>query len=382
MDFREWQTSFQYNKRVAQAGIVHDEVQQIWESQLRGLSPAKRAKQLARLKQKFLQTYLRDRNFKRYYGSSITAAADDVKQAAIQLDGMRPEEFMMSDQLRVLEDRQADSLELAWHEGQCPYYKIYPDYLGMFRKTSLEIPINKLQLPYPQCEIRIPADYEWLIDGRQVHAITISRLCVADLIPAQRRDATSPAFLIVRVQHLNDAIPPSGRSEVMPMLHDSPETLQYAIDQFGDNTSDYTDVLRLVVSVCFLATGGDRLVQPDVLNADFPAYLDAVNKQNKGTQRYLAEKANKRRKTTGCTVGRESILGRRSQAGKPSSGAPTDQDRQLQHAHMRGGHMHLYWTGPGRKTPVMKFVAPTTVRPDLPPKEAAVGTRTPTVDVT
>jgi len=49
--------------------------------------------------------------------------------------------------------------------------------------------------------------------------------------------------------------------------------------------------LRLVVSVCFLATGGDRLVEPDVLSKDLAAYIEA---QRHGNQERVEQVAARR----------------------------------------------------------------------------------------
>ena len=54
--------------------------------------------------------------------------------------------------------------------------------------------------------------------------------------------------------------------------------------------------LRLVVSVCFLATGGDRLVEPDVLSKDLAAYIEAQRRDDRQRVQQIVERAARRGK--------------------------------------------------------------------------------------
>ena len=56
-----------------------------------------------------------------------------------------------------------------------------------------------------------------------------------------------------------------------------------------------------MVSVCFLATGADRLIEPEVLSKDLARYLEACKRDPAAAER-LVEKA-KRRGKLGWHVG-------------------------------------------------------------------------------
>jgi hypothetical protein len=62
--------------------------------------------------------------------------------------------------------------------------------------------------------------------------------------------------------------------------------------------------LRLVVSVCFLATGGDRLVEPDVLGKDLAAYIEAQRRDDRQRVQQIVERAARRGKR-GWHVGQQ-----------------------------------------------------------------------------
>jgi hypothetical protein len=54
--------------------------------------------------------------------------------------------------------------------------------------------------------------------------------------------------------------------------------------------------LRLVVSVCFLATGGDRLVEPDVLSKDLAAYVEVHRRDDRQRAGQIVQRAVRRGK--------------------------------------------------------------------------------------
>jgi len=135
-----------------------------------------------------------------------------------------------------------------------------------------------------------------------------------------------------------------------------------------ESVDAFAPIFRIGIAIAFLATGGDKVIQADVLNKDLAKYLEAVNKNREQDVQQLADKATRRRNQKGFTIGRpsgnERILGQRSQQ---PAGESEHTGRALQFQHQRAGHIHRYWTGPGKTIPVHKFVSQVTVRPDLPP---------------
>jgi hypothetical protein len=124
--------------------------------------------------------------------------------------------------------------------------------------------------------------------------------------------------------------------------------------------------LRIVVSVCFLATGADRLIDPEVLSKDLARYLEAREREPATAQR-LVEKARRRGKV-GWNVGQHERvlhLGRPAHHEEGNGGARGP----LHYQHQRRAHFRLL---PSRK---VTFVRQATVRPDLPAPERAAGWR-------
>ena len=123
--------------------------------------------------------------------------------------------------------------------------------------------------------------------------------------------------------------------------------------------------LRLVVSVCFLATGGDRLVEPDVLGKDLAAYIEAQRRDDRQRVQQIVERAVRRGKR-GWHVGQqERSLPLASDAVRHGDGG--DAHGSLQFQHQRRAHFRLL---PSQK---VTFVRQATVRPDLPPPPTSSG---------
>jgi hypothetical protein len=114
--------------------------------------------------------------------------------------------------------------------------------------------------------------------------------------------------------------------------------------------------LRLVVSVCFLATGGDRLVEPDVLSKDLAAYMEAQRHDDRQRVQQIVERAARRGKK-GWHVGQhERFIGHAAR-----SHGDGDGHGSLHFQHQRRAHFRLL---PSQK---VTFIRQATVRPDLPP---------------
>lgn len=116
--------------------------------------------------------------------------------------------------------------------------------------------------------------------------------------------------------------------------------------------------VRMFLSIGFLSQGPFP-IDFDVLAADRDKYQTA----SPAVRQKLEERARKRGKL-GWIVGNDAMF----EAAPGAVQEPAEGVRgELKHAHIRGGHFHLYWCGP-RDTPhlELRWLAPTTVRPDLP----------------
>ena len=299
-------------------------------------------------------------------------------------------------------DHTAQMIEASWYASGRPYYRIFPPYIDVFSRTSLNVPCKYIKTPYASFVIRFPQGHEPLLQSQPVRALLVS-LLPPD--PAKRSAETHrDAMLVLSVQASREGQQNSGSSRSAfssPLLgfrlyedrtvdeaihHGVAESKTLLLTKQGQRMDDghaltrieaFDPLLRIAVAVMFLATGGDKVISPDVLGADLAKYLEAVRCQDQATLRRLQDKAVRRRGQLGFTVGREhyateGILGRTSQ-GLSSGNAEASRGRELSYQHQRCGHLHLYWTGPGRATPEMKFVSQITVRADLPPSQVAEG---------
>ncbi len=118
--------------------------------------------------------------------------------------------------------------------------------------------------------------------------------------------------------------------------------------------------MRISVAVCFLATGADKIVEPDVLNR----HRERFDRANPEERNNLHAKAKQRGKH-GWTIGRferETLIPRRS-----SSGGNLGTGQELEFQHQRSAHFHVVRYGPAKSLSKVEFYRQITVRPDLDP---------------
>lgn len=298
--------------------------------------------------------------------------------------------------------------EVFWYENSCRYYKLWPEYINIFRQTRLDLPGKVFQPPGPAFVVLLPKGQQDLLMGSQpVRAIMLSaqtmpqfrdgfiRMCQRSGIPAEaitamieeHKKKTPACGRLVGLAVVCEPPPTHPDAWDMTLLHafeiDDERLLQEQMTAHYDavataerlgpaaKSSRMTllDAFRIMLSVSFLAVGQDRLIHPDVINADLQRYLEAVNARNEKRMGELHDRANRRRRgAEGYTVGRsELILGRRSKRQEETDVLAESLARgELTYQHQRGPHFHVFWTGQGRTTPTVKFINQLTVRADLP----------------
>lgn len=315
--------------------------------------------------------------------------------------------------------------ELAYLRMQKPYFRVFPDYAAIFAKTTLDVPLRHFVYPYQSFAIRFQVGSEprWgnagvavlLVScrtGRQMTEELHGPGSVEDMckhIPPDKRhvfNANMEAnFVTVRISMVYDEQPGHHVDHWFGLSWSNSEahldaTMADMLHQRGvfdvgfkqDNIMQKAHpwsldidrmfeinrhMMSIALSVCFLATGGDKLVEPDVMNPDFASYLAAVNSKDKKTVAALSAKAQRvRNGQPGFVVGRqESLLGRRVEGTRVDG--PIGQGQGLTYTHQRKGHVHTFWGGTNRDQLIMKWVAQHTVRGDLPPNpNARIGAHT------
>lgn len=300
--------------------------------------------------------------------------------------------------------------EQAWYQDGRPYYKIYPNLLPYFLTTKLQVPCEYFRLPFASILIRLPKEHS--VDSLRIdenHYVKSILVSSFDVEPDNPPVMFHPQGGVISYHSCRQVVVWVDLNECestlrvpiytyQQLLFDNfKETAEQALEQCKQRTrrrltpdGEFLDdggilvpyhvvdaCWRIVIAVSFLSTGGDKIVEFDVLNRDLAKYLQAVSKQDEPRQQQLVDRA-KRNGKNGYTIGRElpfpAIIRHSS-----SSGESETSGRELQFQHQRSAHWHWVPYGPGRAMMKLVFYKQLTVRPDLPPKSSADrGYRTPT----
>lgn len=251
-----------------------------------------------------------------------------------------------------------------------PYYKVWPGMLAAMTRISLGIDESYLHAPFKAFQIRLPKSDNALAfeHGNPVVAILV---CISEdashIVPVSPVDQ-SPVediakFISVHYQFLD------GRSTRMDGGIKRGESLEDNLRRFGgiEGTASYktsiefrSNVFRVAVATSLFAIENHELVMPDISREVIT--IKAKNKrqlvsENMRIERELA-------KCNGWKVGSEIDLPRPliKRDGYSSTGGV----RELEHGHIRSGHMRMQPCGEGGNDRKLIFVAPTILRPDLP----------------
>jgi hypothetical protein len=280
-----------------------------------------------------------------------------------------------------------------WYLFDRPYYKIWPDYVTMLAKTSLAVPVSEMRFPTPSFELRMPKGHEVRSGSVSVCSLLLSEI---EMKAGPDAPVRGRLFLMTcnAVHAVGGAAEPYKYSVSLATSEElgAGATLeQYLVETMDrsvklDGTADvdegdFLDAIeqcwRIGLSVCFLATGGERWIDPDVLNKDFNAYLEAVNKKDQTAVGQFQRRATRARNQVGYTLGKaEALLGRRAwdvdtKTTKHSDGSP------LKWRQIRNAHTHRYWVGSGADRRLEKrFIRMLIIRPDLPINPNDKGHRT------
>lgn len=254
--------------------------------------------------------------------------------------------------------------EQEWMDNGRPYFNVWPDVVPLLTNVNVDVPASYLRLPFSAFVLRLPKTGNPLAVDEQhpVKAVLVWERLLED----------HGRTVCLWVDIGEDA--PNG----IPMLQwaslncSSDKTIESAFAGKpmpglpGLIMSDELKhrLLRLAVSVCFLYTGTDRLIEPDILSKDLAAYLEAHRKGDDQKIREIRDRAVRRGKR-GWNVGQHERL--RPLASQSNGAEETGTRGPLTHQHQRRAHFRLLATG------AVIFVRQVTVRPDLPPPEHAPG---------
>ena len=173
--------------------------------------------------------------------------------------------------------------EWDWLAAESPYFKVYPTMIPLLSGVGIEVPVDYLRLPFQALVIRLPTEGNSMIidDQYQVRAIL-----VCDGQPVDTEERRVYLWIDVGERGMGNApVLTYCQLECVPgiQIEEAFNRLPPERNIPGVCVSRELQArcLRLVVSVCFLATGGDRLVEPDVLSKDLAAYIDAQRRNDR-----------------------------------------------------------------------------------------------------
>jgi hypothetical protein len=291
-----------------------------------------------------------DMSYPHFYGG--------LQETALQLAKRQ----RMSEQAAYTEINRAVA-EAAWHACGKPYYRLTNEVIELFRHVALDIPARYIVFPYPAFTLHLPCDNPLRgCHGRQVRSVLVAESL------NDRGQRTAYLWCDLGEQETIPPHLPVLNYIHMPLSPEQPigEAIG-ALPEDSETGSDLTindldqQLVRLAVTVSFLATGSDRLIRPDVLSKDLQSWLTAVRDQNTQQQQMIVERA-ARRKGRGFVVDLEHE--RQFLRSSPVTHDDADEAApkySLTHSHLRAAHFrHL------PRSDRVIFIRPTIVRPDLP----------------
>jgi hypothetical protein len=286
--------------------------------------------------------------------------------------------------------------EARWLTNDRPYYRIYPDYVDVFSRTTFDVPLKFFKTPYTQFAVRFAKGCEptWDNKGRKCmaqsflfhHSTALDDIRVLvnqpDLSPNNSEEAER-VNITLTVAFIYQDDQSELKAKYLAVGYDKARDAGLILQQILNRANVTKQALyffSIALSICYLATGGDKLIEPDVLNRDFDSYLKAVNTRDHDAVNRMHKQATvSRGGSLGYVIGRaESLLGRRSEYrrdGESQEGGGNG----LHYSHQRKAHFRKRWTKEGDLwieggDPI--FVRQCTVRPDLPPHPIAKGSHT------
>lgn len=283
-------------------------------------------------------------------------------QAAKQWRTGNPAELDDRDAARLL------SADWRWHLLGKPFFRLHPNVSEMLASVGLDLPADSVTLPYGSFVIKLPKGDPTFTDGsdtkraiwvaiQRVHASKQVGFDLADDASVQR---TLDIFIegeradLAGKKTLAQANIQLGKSLSLEAPFGNPIDTEVGVCNIGLIRRCFA----VAMSVCFLATGRDKLVEPHVLSKDLQAYIDAHRRPTAESAKQIetiVERA-KRRVGVGFEVGRNEarrivcFLG------------GTDSDSTGRHigvSYQRRAHFRVMPSGK------VVFVRQHTVRPDL-----------------
>ena len=275
-------------------------------------------------------------------------------------------------------NHQLGMAEETWLDAGKPYYKIWPNMIDAIGHTSLNIDARYLHLPFQAFEIRLPIQHylaSHVGTSVLVHGFTLDELDVwllkhrLDTRARAKEPDYEDILLMFRLFYYipNDKDYFTTDNAVIRKN----ETLETTVSNLISSPSNEPDMVvddsvirhlfALAVAVSMFGVENHEIVMPDIPR-------EVLTIKGKGKRKRITEQMRIDRELAKCKgwkVGSEidlprPLIRREGYSGNEGTG------KELEHGHIRSGHMRMQPCGKGNKDRKLIFLPPTVVRPDLP----------------
>jgi hypothetical protein len=265
--------------------------------------------------------------------------------------------------------------EYAWEKSGRPYYNLHPQLVPAISKTNLEtIPARFIEVPgnFPAVNLRFSTTEHrfspimGMLFAKQSDGFRL-------FVDIGRREAFN-GYPVTLCQTLH--LPFAEGDESIPIV------LERLLDRCvakaaetstKDNANEvimlmssfdwYLDILRIAVTVGFLANQNDEMIVRDVLSKERAAHAEAIKRGNDSRRSKIENRAARRGKL-GWNVGTNEMFV--DWYPPKQQELPEGVRGPHKFAHIRTGHFHAVRCGKSRSQVKVKWFRPTVVRPDLP----------------
>jgi hypothetical protein len=263
--------------------------------------------------------------------------------------------------------------EIEWEKLGFPYYNIHPRMVSKLCKSDLtKIPSNMLKMPhgFSVAHIRFCQQHpEFTVSKEhrsEAYGLSLPAGSFLHGILMMKGDDGVVSFIMDF--NLTDENRQPTYS-IFGILPEEKHSMQECIDLASASSSQpmgpyyqmIANTMRLAVTIGFLSDN-PTICEADVLNADRSKFIEADDPQRE----VIAARARRRGKY-GFNVGTDLMfIGERPKGERRTSAAT---GRELEYAHIRGGHPHAVRFGEAKKLVKIMWYVPVTVRDDLPFKK-------------
>lgn len=223
------------------------------------------------------------------------------------------------------------SAEQTWVNNDRPFYNVWPVVEQLARDVKLDLPFSAVEIPFDSMVLRFAR-------GHEPHKVTTAML----FWPKDWPNTPSNLNVLCNFSGTMDRLTfrcdydaeETVESWLQQIVSDSESREWRSTEQTNRNADSIAAFLmvRLVVFVGLLANDHD-LITPIVLAKDRRKYGST---DDPDTKKWLEERAARR-------AGRGFDIGKKMQFEKDQS------------PHWRNPHLCLFWTGPGRKKPIIQM---------------------------